>query len=138
MPDDPLAKIRTPEQVDEWVRAERAAGRRIGFTCGSNSNANFGTIESPNHNPDGDVEISPTSHEIMESITDPDTNTGYYDAHFLENGDECAYVYGPTAGNLGALWNQTINGHHYLTQEEFSNLDYNATHRGCRPTQYGF
>jgi hypothetical protein len=110
----------------------------IGFTCGSNSNANFGTIESPNHAPDADVEISPTSHEIMESITDPDTVGGYYDANGLENGDECAYVYGPTAGNLGALWNQTINHHHYLTQEEFSNSDFNRTGRGCRPTQDGF
>jgi rfaE bifunctional protein nucleotidyltransferase chain/domain len=35
MPADPLSKLLTPEQVDEWVRAERAAGRRIGFTCGS-------------------------------------------------------------------------------------------------------
>jgi hypothetical protein len=110
----------------------------IPSTCGSNSNRNFGTIESPNGNPDADVEISPTSHEIMESITDPDTVTGYYDAHFLENGDECAYVYGPTAGKPGALWNQTIHNHHYLTQEEFSNADFNASGRGCRQTEFGF
>jgi D-glycero-D-manno-heptose 1,7-bisphosphate phosphatase len=31
----PASKILTHAQVDEWVRAERAAGRRIGFTCGS-------------------------------------------------------------------------------------------------------
>jgi hypothetical protein len=46
------------------------------FTCGSNSNRNFGVIETPNGNPDADTEISPSSHEIMESITDPDTVTG--------------------------------------------------------------
>lgn len=28
-------KLLTHDQVDEWIRAERAAGRRIGFTCGS-------------------------------------------------------------------------------------------------------
>src|SRR5215469_8842046 len=28
-------KILSHEQVDEWIRGERAAGRRIGFTCGS-------------------------------------------------------------------------------------------------------
>src|SRR5579864_3262901 len=28
-------KIFTLEQVDSWVAAERAAGRRIGFTCGA-------------------------------------------------------------------------------------------------------
>lgn len=32
---DPQSKLLTLEQVDGWVRAERAAGRRIGFTCGS-------------------------------------------------------------------------------------------------------
>jgi D-glycero-D-manno-heptose 1,7-bisphosphate phosphatase len=28
-------KLLTHEQVDEWIAAERSAGRRIGFTCGS-------------------------------------------------------------------------------------------------------
>jgi len=28
-------KLLTHDQVDEWIHAERAAGRRIGFTCGS-------------------------------------------------------------------------------------------------------
>ncbi len=30
-----LSKIQSTEQMDEWLAAERAAGRRIGFTCGS-------------------------------------------------------------------------------------------------------
>ncbi len=32
---DPAAKLLSHEQADEWVSRERAAGRRIGFTCGS-------------------------------------------------------------------------------------------------------
>src|SRR5215472_7914093 len=28
-------KLLSHDQVDEWIRGERAAGRRIGFTCGS-------------------------------------------------------------------------------------------------------
>jgi len=32
---DPAAKLLSHEQVDGWVSRERAAGRRIGFTCGS-------------------------------------------------------------------------------------------------------
>jgi rfaE bifunctional protein nucleotidyltransferase chain/domain len=32
---DPGDKILSLEQMDEWVAIERAAGRRIGFTCGS-------------------------------------------------------------------------------------------------------
>ncbi len=101
----------------------------VGFTCGSD--ARFPVVQTPNHNADGDTEVSPTSHEIMESITDPDTVSGWYDARGYENGDECAYVFGPTLGKTGQAYNQVINGHHYLTQEEFSNLDFANTGLGC-------
>jgi hypothetical protein len=100
-----------------------------GFTCGTD--ARFPTIESPNGNPDADVEISPTSHEINESITDPDTVTGWYDSSGFENGDECAYVFGQTQGTAGRLYNQVINGLHFITQEEFSNRDFAITGGGC-------
>lgn len=100
-----------------------------GYTCGSE--AAFPTNESPNGNVPADVEISPSSHEVNEAITDPDTSTGWYDSSGYENGDECAYVYGGTQGTAGALYNQVINGHHYLTQEEFSNKDFAVTAAGC-------
>ncbi len=32
-----------------------------------------------------------------------------------------------TLGKTGQAYNQVINGHHYLTQEEFSNLDFANT-----------
>ena len=100
-----------------------------GFSCGSESS--FGVVESPNGNPDADVAISPTSHEISEAITDPDTSTGWYDSSGYEIGDECAYVYGATQGTAGQLYNQVINGRHFLTQEEFSNNDFAVTGGGC-------
>jgi hypothetical protein len=90
-----------------------------GFTCGTD--ARFPTEESPNGNPDADTEISPLSHETSESITDPDTETGWYDSTGNEIGDDCAYIFGATGGTAGALYNQTINGQHFITQEEFSN-----------------
>ncbi|HLK77228.1 MAG TPA: hypothetical protein VKU77_26700 [Streptosporangiaceae bacterium] len=99
------------------------------FTCGTEKN--FGTIESPNGNKDADVEISPTSHEISESITDPDTATGWYDSSGFENGDECAYIFGATQGTAGHLYNQVIAGFHFLTQEEFGNKDFALTGGGC-------
>jgi hypothetical protein len=45
------------------------------FTCGSDAGIAFrrNHLQSPNGNPDADVEISPLSHEIMEAITDPQT-----------------------------------------------------------------
>ena len=104
-----------------------------GFTCGSDGS--FGVVETPNGNADADTEVSPTSHEIMEAITDPDTQTGWYDSSGFENGDECAYVYGTTQGTAGSRYNQVIGGHHYLTQEEFSNNDYASTGGGCLPSE---
>lgn len=102
----------------------------VGFTCGSD--AIFPTVQTPNSNADADTEVSPTSHEIMEAITDPDTVTGWYDAAGYENGDECAYVYGtPVGGSAGTFYNQVINHDHYLTQEEFSNQDWLNTGLGC-------
>jgi hypothetical protein len=112
----------------------------VGFTCGSDGGGH-GIIESPHYlgdqvEKDADVEVSPLSHEIMESITDPNTTNGWFDASGNENGDDCAYVYGEGTGQGGdGLWNdvpgpagghynQTINGDNWLTQEEFSNADW--------------
>ena len=101
----------------------------VGFTCSSDSR--FPVVQTPNGNANADTEISPSSHEIMEATTDPDTVTGWYDSSGFENGDECAYVYGVTHGATGARYNQVIGGHRYLTQEEFSNRDFNVTGDGC-------
>ena len=108
----------------------------VGFTCGSNARIAFpGVIETPNNNPDGDTEISPTSHEVNELITNPDNNgvtaSGWFDVAGFENGDECAFVYGQPQGTPGQFFNQVINGHHYLTQEEFSNSSFFASGGGC-------
>ena len=105
---------------------------KTGFTCGTDINFP-GVIESPNNQPDADTEISPTSHEINEARTDPDTNSGYYDLQGNENGDECAYRFGTTSGTPGAFFNQVINGHHYLTQLEFSNKSFFQSGGGCLP-----
>jgi hypothetical protein len=108
-----------------------SALQTVAYTCGSDAGSAFGKIQSPNGNVDADVEISPTSHEIMEAITDPDVNTGWYDVSGYENGDECAYVYGTPQGAAGQYYNQVINHNHYLTQEEFSNNDFLRTGLGC-------
>jgi hypothetical protein len=100
-----------------------------GFSCTAEGLG--GGIQQPNGDKDADVEISPLSHEMAEAITDPDVTTGWYDAGGFENGDDCAYIYGTLSGAAGVHYNQTVNGHHYLTQEEFSNQDFVATISGC-------
>jgi hypothetical protein len=113
------------------------------FTCGSDAGIAFGRghLQSPNLNPDADVEVSPTSHELMEAITDPDVSTGWYDAIGNENGDECAYRFDTVIGGSvadGTAYNQTINGDHYMTQTEFSNKDFANTGLGCLESEPTF
>jgi hypothetical protein len=105
----------------------------VGYTCGSDAGGN--ALQSPNHNIDGDTETSPLSHEMTESMTDPNVYNGWFDNYGYENGDECAYVYGTLSGAAGAMYNQVINGHNYLTQEEFSNIDFTDTGGGCVQSQ---
>jgi hypothetical protein len=75
--------------------------------------------QSPNGN-DADSTINVTSHEHNEAITDPQLNAWYDNAGY-ENGDKCAWYFGSVSGPNGAEYNQTINGHHYYLQLEFSN-----------------
>ncbi len=72
---------------------------------------------------DADATINVTSHEHNEAITDPqvNSNSAWYDAAGYENGDKCAWTFGTRSGNSPGQYNQTINGHHYFLQEEFSN-----------------
>src|SRR5919108_1603562 len=44
-----------------------------------------------------------------------DDNGGY------EGSDQCAWYFGTETGTAGAKYNQTINGHHYDLQLEWSN-----------------
>jgi len=84
--------------------------------------------QHPNSN-EADATINTTSHEHSEMITDP-RGTAWYDSSHSEDGDKCAGIFGPLSGTTaGGKWNQTINGHHYFTQEEYSNRD-----RGCVQT----
>jgi hypothetical protein len=113
------------------------------FTCGSDAGIAFGRnhLQSPNGNPDADVEVSPLSHEMSEAITDPDVSTGWYDAVGNENGDECAYRFDTPLGGSAAdgnVYNQVINHDHYLTQTEFSNKDFANTGLGCLESEPSF
>ena len=78
----------------------------------------------PNAQP-GDAVLNVVSHEHNEAITDPNGNA-WYDLRGYENGDKCAWSWGSPTGSGSTAYNQTINGHHYMLQLEYSNAD-----RGC-------
>ena len=78
----------------------------------------------PNSLP-GDAALNVVSHEHNEAITDPFGNA-WYDLRGYENGDKCAWSWGSPTGSGSTAYNQTINGHHYMLQLEYSNAQ-----RGC-------
>ncbi|MSY59069.1 MAG: hypothetical protein F2663_01300 [Actinobacteria bacterium] len=78
---------------------------------------------------EGDSTINVLSHELAEAITDPHGDA-WYDSNGDENGDKCAWYWGTTGnsvnllpGSVGAHYTQTVNGHHYFAQLEWSQLN---------------
>jgi len=69
----------------------------------------------PNNN-DADATINVASHEHRESINDPLGNA-WYDRRGYEGSDKCAWNFGTVTGS----YNQTIGGHNYILQQEWSN-----------------
>ena len=67
----------------------------------------------------------------MEAITDPDVNTGWYDAAASRTATSAPTSTARRRARPDQLYNQVINGSHYLTQEEFSNIDFLSTGGGC-------
>jgi hypothetical protein len=84
--------------------------------------------QHPNGN-DADATLNVTSHEHNETITDENGNA-WYDLGGYEDGDKCAWIFGTVSGSNGAEYNQTINGHHYFLQQEYSNYDRNCVSTG--------
>lgn len=83
-----------------------------------------------------DATINTVSHEQIEATTDP-FNDGWISADGAHNnpeiGDLCAYDFGTAlGGSAGTLYNQTINGHNYYLQLEYSNAA-NSNAGGCVP-----
>jgi hypothetical protein len=93
------------------------------------ANMPYGATPAPNgctgvstfpNDPDSDIEISTTSHELEETITDP-LGTAWFDNQGFEIADKCAYTYGPRVFDGGKA-NEFWNGHFYTAQQEFSNV----------------
>ncbi len=93
-----------------------------------------------------DPTINVVSHEHNEAITDPQVNinSAWYDAAGYEIGDKCVYTFGTRSGSNGSEYSNTINGHHYWLQEEYSNAShscvqtYSVTGGGGKPIVSSF
>lgn len=109
---------------------------KFGWIKGSIQNCSYAPYYpqynwSPNNNVLADGMISIISHEISETVTDPELDA-FWDSNQAsatfgnENADMCAWRYGPryTSAN-GAFANENIGGKDYLIQE---NWVYNPDH----------
>jgi len=118
-----------------------------GSACDINEYPNGSVATTP-----ADGEYSVISHEHNEAMTDPLPGSGWFNgdtAH--ENGDQCAYVFdqantigfgvspgtGPLSGTPGHYWDQKINHHKYLLQEEWSNSFFAASGNTVGCLQHG-
>jgi hypothetical protein len=81
------------------------------------------TGQNTPNNADVDPEVNTISHEQNEAITDP-WGDAWLDSGGNEIGDICAWQFGP---------NQSINGHSYSLQKEYSN-DGNACLQSYTPS----
>ena len=92
------------------------------------------TGKAPNGDQAADSTINVVSHEHSEAITDGLGNA-WYDRAGYENGDKCAWNFGARRpGN----YNQTINGHHYYLQQEWSNARSGCVLTGRRLGEHPF
>ncbi len=88
------------------------------------------TGQNPIANYDGEQAVNTLSHEVSETITDP-AEQSWYDSSGNEIGDKCAWNFGtPLGGSAGAMYNQAINGAHYMLQQEWSNATSSCVQRG--------
>jgi hypothetical protein len=79
------------------------------------------TGEYPNGNAGADSELNVSSHESIETITDPLGNA-WYDSSGNEIGDKCNFNFGsPLGGASGAEYNEQIATGNYYLQMEWSN-----------------
>jgi hypothetical protein len=80
------------------------------------------TPSSPNGDSDADSTINVISHELIETVTDPEVGTpssfAWQDSSGAEIGDKCNFNFGPTDSRGADI---TINGHPYIVQQEWSN-----------------
>jgi hypothetical protein len=111
-----------------WHTSATISGQTVKYSFVGNANRCLASCAaqttSPNGNPGVDGMASVVSHELEETLSDPQANA-WYDASGAENADKCAWTFGSnqkTAAN-GSSYNQTLGGRNFLIQRNLSAVD---------------
>lgn len=92
--------------------------------AGNQSGCSVQFNKSPNNDPPVDAMISVMSHELEETISDPNLNAWYSDSTGEENADMCAWNFGQESiASNGSAYNMTFGGHNYLIQQNWLNAN---------------
>lgn len=92
-----------------------------------------GCNHTPNADVPADIVVSPLSHLLEETVTDPRLNAWYDSAHpGQENADTCDWTWGTryAAGN-GSQANVTVGSTHFLIQRNWKFGPVRSTQIGC-------
>ncbi len=92
--------------------------------CPSSCMPSQNRTSSPNGNPSADAMVSVMTHELSETVTDPDLNAWLDSPGRAENGDKCAWNFGTTsAAANGSRFNVTLGGMRFLVQQNWINVN---------------
>jgi hypothetical protein len=80
---------------------------------------------SPNANFEADSFVNIISHELSETVTDPQ-GTAWYDSAGEENSDKCAWTFGTVTTAAGRVSNEAVGARRFLIQQEW-----NRTRQAC-------
>lgn len=115
-----------------WHTSGTISGSNIKYSFVGNANRCLSACAAqtvgPNGNAGVDGMVSVIAHELEETNTDPNPNSGWADSSGSENGDKCAWTFGANPqGPVNAQYNMTLStksgSHNYLVQR---NLDANS------------
>ncbi len=96
-----------------WHTAGTIAGKNIKYSFVGNAarclSACAAQTVGPNNNAGVDGLVSVLAHELEETNTDPNPNSGWADSSGAENGDKCAWTFGANPqGPANAQYNMTL------------------------------
>ena len=110
------------QDSDQWCAWHSASGTYLMYAAMPDalSLSNCNPPPGPNGDPWADAMVNWISHEQFETISDPVLTAWYQTDAGGEIGDKCDWHFGRLAADGGNL---TLNGHRYVVQMEWSNLD---------------